>query len=355
MAILDSRDAARTGPALAAFLRDHVAGFAGADVELVGAPGGTGFSGDTLAIDALVPDAGGPRRVPLVARLQPESYSLYRDHDLTTQWRVIDVLHRCTDVPVPRIVAHDTTAASPLGAPFFVMDRIDGHPAADAPPYTVKGWLHDSSPEQQRQVWTLGLDVLARIHRVDWEGLGLGFLRENTANPVGLRRQQADDAEFLGWAVAGRTFPVFDAAAGWLADHVPDDGELALSWGDARLGNMLFREHRPVAVLDWEMVTLAAPGADVGWWLVFNLIHTVGIHRPNLPGFPDDDDVVAEYERRAGRRVSDLHFYEVRAALRAGLLLLKYADALAAAGRLDPAAPRQPYTPAVHVLEHLLG
>jgi aminoglycoside phosphotransferase (APT) family kinase protein len=256
---------------------------------------------------------------------------------------------------VPAIVAHDTSGASPLGRAFFVMERIEGAPAADAPPYTVKGWLHEATPTEQSQVCRLGLDVLARIHHVDWEAVGLGFLRENRANPVGLRRQQADDEEFLAWATAGRSIPMFDAAAAWLAAAVPADGELVLSWGDARLGNMLFRDHRPVAVLDWEMVTLAEPGADLGWWLVFSQIHTIGIARPNLPGFPDDEEVVATYERLAGRRITNLHFYEVRAALRAGLLLLKYADAMVEAGRLDPAAPRQPYTPAVNVLEHLLG
>lgn len=355
MAIPLQRDATATAAALAAYLDQAVDGFAGARVELLGAPGGTGFSGDTIAFDAVVSEPAGERRHALVARIQPDSYSLYRDHDLATQWRVIDALGRFSDVPVPAIVAHDTTADNPLGRALFVMERVEGAPAADAPPYTVRGWLHEASPVEQRQVCELGLDALARIHRVDWEQLGLGFLRENAANPVGLRRQHADDEEFLRWASGGRSIAEFAAAIAWLGEHLPDDGPLALSWGDARLGNMLFRDHRPVAVLDWEMVTLADPSADLGWWLVFSQIHTIGIGKPNLPGFPGDDEVVAIYERRSGNAVRDLRFYEVRAALRAGLLLLKYADALVEAGRLDPAAPRQPFTPAVNVLQHLLG
>jgi aminoglycoside phosphotransferase (APT) family kinase protein len=324
-------------------------------VEVLPAPAGTGFSSDTVVFDALVDHGAGRRRQPLVARVQPAGYSLYREHDLETQWRVMDALHRCSDVPVPGIIAHDTSATSVLGTPFFVMDRVEGAAAADAPPYTVKGWLHDATSAQQRGAWTSGLEVLARIHAVDWHDVGLDFLLASTTNPVGLRPQQAKDDEFMAWVMAGREHAVLDAAAAWLRAHLPADGELVLSWGDARPGNMLFQDFRPSAVLDWEMVTLAARGADLGWWLVFNQIHTIGIGRPNLPGIPDDASSVAVYEELSGARVSDLHFYEVRAGLRAALLLMKYADALIAAGRLDPTARRQPYTPAVTVLEHLLA
>src|SRR5690606_37754963 len=110
----------------------------------------------------------------------------------------------------------------------------------------------------------------------------------------------------------------------------------------------------PVAVLDWEMATLCPRSADVGWWLVFNMIHSEGIGRPSLDGIPADDEAVSMYERAAGRDVRDLRFYEVRAALRAALLLTRYTDHLVASGAVSPDADRTPATPALVVLERLL-
>ena len=154
MAIVGARDAQTTGALLGRFLAEHVEGMADPTIEVIGSPGGTGFSSDTLMFDVVTGPHDARRRRELVARVAPTGYSLYRDHDLETQWRVIDALHRHTDVPVPGIIAHDTSAASILGAPFFVMDRVRGVPAADSPPYTVKGWLHDATPSQQRDAWT---------------------------------------------------------------------------------------------------------------------------------------------------------------------------------------------------------
>src|SRR6185503_17163824 len=138
----------------------------------------------------------------------------------------------------------------------------EGRAPADAPPYTVAGWLRDAAPTDQAALFEQGLEVLARIHAVDWERLGLGaVLRSATSPPVGTERQMAHDAQFLEWVLVGRRLPVFEDAVDWLADHVPDEPELVLNWGDARLGNILFRDFAPVAVLDWEMVTLGVPEA----------------------------------------------------------------------------------------------
>ena len=356
MAIPTTRDRAATAVALARWLEDAVPGAADTRVQLHDAPAGTGFSSDTVVFDATWSSPDGPTASSYVARLRPTGYTLYQEHDLEKQWRVIDALQRHSTVPVPRIVGHDTSDASPLGQPFFVMERVEGRAPADAPPYTIAGWLHDAGAADQAALFERALDVLARIHAVDWERLGLGpLLGAATSPPVGTARQMAHDARFLDWVLAGRRFPVFEDAVAWLADRVPDERELVLNWGDARLGNILFRHFAPVAVVDWEMVTLGAPEADLAWWIVFMRLHTTGINKPELPGFPSPADTVHQYERLSGRSVGDLLFYEVRAALRAGLLLVRFTDALVANGTLAPDAPKTPYTPAARVLAQLLA
>jgi aminoglycoside phosphotransferase (APT) family kinase protein len=329
-------------------------------VRLRDSPAGSGFSSETLLFDAEWSDPLGHRCTgQYAARLRPTDYTLYQEHDLDTQWRVIDGLHRHTEVPVPAIVGADTSAGSPLGVPFFVMERVEGQVPADNPAYTVRGWLADAPPACQAALYQRALAVLAAIHAVDWPAVGLGFLAGSTANPVGTAAAMDHDEQFLGWVADRRPLPLFEACAGWLRAHLPPDPAAGpvLNWGDARLGNMLFRDHRPVAVLDWEMVTLGAREADLGWWLLFNRLHTEGINRPQLPGFPDEDGTVACYERLSGHAIDRdaLHFYLVRAAFRGGLLLVRYTDMLVANGLLAPDATRGPHTPAVRVLNGLLG
>jgi aminoglycoside phosphotransferase (APT) family kinase protein len=355
MAVPSSRDIAATERQLARFLEATHPDLGHVEVTVLPSSAGTGFSGESLMFDARCLDSttGAQQVVECVARIRPDAYTLYQDHDLELQWRVIDALSRGTDVPVPRIIAHDAIEGTWLGQQCFVMERIAGSVPADLPPYTVKGWMKDASADDQRRAYVGGLEVLAKIHAADWSALGLGFLRDSS-NPAGLQVQLAHDEQFLAWIGSGRTFSELTSASQWLREHVPDDGVLALSWGDARLGNMLFRDFRPVAVLDWEMATLAAPGADLGWWLVFNLIHSVGIDRPSLPGIPSDAEAIEIYQRSAGVEVTDLLFYEVRAALRAAMLLVRFSDAMVANGTLAPAAADRPYTPAVNVLRYLL-
>src|SRR5690606_17291279 len=143
------------------------------EVTILASPKGTGFSSETVMFDAVasVP-SGGRRTMPCVARIEPTGYGLYQAFDLEAQWRIIDALAVATNVPVPRIIAHDTSDAAWLGRPFFVMERIDGVVAADSPPYTVRGWLVDATPGQRRRVYRRGMEVLADIHRTEWARLG---------------------------------------------------------------------------------------------------------------------------------------------------------------------------------------
>ncbi len=290
-----------------------------------------------------------------MARVHPGERTLYQEHDLDAQWRVLDALARHSDVPVPRVVGHDTRPDSALGRPFFVMERIDGAAPPDNPPFTTRGWVMDGTDAQRAAMHRDGVDLLARIHAVDVDAAGLGFLADSRANPAGVDAAWRHDERFLAWVADGRDLPLFADALSWMEGHPPPGEQLALSWGDARLGNLLFSGFRPVAVLDWEMVTLAGREADVGWWTVFDRLHTEGIRRPRPAGFLSEADVITRYETQAAHKLGDIHYYQVRAAYRAGLLLVRHTDRLVREGVVPPDARRTPATPAMNVLTDLLG
>src|SRR5579859_429412 len=353
MPVPTSRNPDETRAQPAAWLSDTFADAEAIEVALVGSPRSTGYSCETLLFDATWREHGHQRGGAFAARVHPSHYSLFLEHDLDLQWRIMDALGRHTDVPVPRIIGHQTDGSSRLGQPFFVMERVDGAAPADSPPYSVKGWLAEASPRDQRLLYERSLAVLARIDTLDWRAVGLDVLAAS-AGRVGIRAQVEGHQAFLAWVAEGRSLPVFEDAFAWLRANVPNDATLALNWGDARIGNILFRDFAPVAILDWEMASLGPPETDLAWWLVFNQIHTAGRGLPNLAGFPSDAEAVDLYEERTGLTVRNLRYYQIWAAFRAALLLFRFNDMLVGTGVLPPDSDRAPHLPAVAVMRSLL-
>jgi aminoglycoside phosphotransferase (APT) family kinase protein len=114
-----------------------------------------------------------------------------------------------------------------------------------------------------------------------------------------------------------------------MTDHKPaEEGEVVLSWGDSRLGNIIWDDFRAAAVLDWEMASLGQPEMDLGWYLYFNrqFADPLGVPRP--PGFGSHEETIARYEELLGRPMKDVFFYEVFSGFRFAVVMLRLADLL---------------------------
>jgi aminoglycoside phosphotransferase (APT) family kinase protein len=125
----------------------------------------------------------------------------------------------------------------------------------------------------------------------------------------------------------GRRHPVIERCFEWIDANRPrDEGETVISWGDSRIGNVLYDGFEPAAILDWEMAALGPRGLDLGW-LVFMHEFFEGVARmlgqPGMPGFLRREDVAAHYERVSGHAVPDLAFYELYAALRHAIVMAR--------------------------------
>lgn len=290
------------------------------------APGMTGFSNDTVLFDVDYELGGQQRREPVVARIKPGGYPVFPEYDLSRQFAVQKMLGE-TDVPVARMYWEEKDDAV-LGAPFYVMERVAGQIPTDNPPYHAGGWLTESSPEQREQLWWSGIEVLARIHRLDWEHLGFRFLAMPDRGDTPLAQQIDYYEDYLEWAARGKPQPTVAAALEWLKANQPANDRVSLVWGDARIGNMIFQEHRCVAVLDWEMVTLGDPVEDFAWWLFLDRHHSEGIDTPRLPGFPSREQTIARYEELMGFPVENVDYYEAFAAFRFAIIMIRLAQQL---------------------------
>lgn len=252
------------------------------------APPGQGLSGELVFLPASRTGAGGRRvECPLVVRLAPRRFQLYPWDRFAEQCRVAEILARDTDVPVPPVYGHELDPAV-LGAPFVVLGRVDGDVPGDIPPYHMQGFMLEMAPAARARVWDAALVAMAGIHRLDPRRLGLGFAGQPKYGPVGAAQQLAVYERHLGFfAVDDGARDVVGDALAWLHDHPPAERHpVRLVWGDARLGNMIFRGERVAAVLDWEMVSLGQPETDLGWFLHLDRHLSEGVGLARLPGLP---------------------------------------------------------------------
>ncbi|HEY8495094.1 MAG TPA: phosphotransferase family protein [Myxococcota bacterium] len=298
-------------------------------------PAATGFSSDTLLFELAWQEEG--RRVVrgLACRLQPTGPGVFPRYDVVQQARVMEAL-RPTGVPVPAVLWLERDP-DPLGSPVFVMERIEGRIPTDTPPYHGGGWVTEIAPEERRALWESAVDTLAEIHRQDPAALGLDFLEAPPPRSDTVGWQIEHWARYADWVTGDRRQRLLDEALAWLRARRPADPEPPrLCWGDARIGNMIFRDGRCVAVLDWEMATLGPPEMDLAWFLYMDRHHCEGIGVPRLPGFPGRDETVARWERRVGRRARDLAWWEAFAGFRFAAIMARVAQQMHAVGLLPP-------------------
>ncbi len=324
-------------------VRAGLSRWAGSEVAAVTRPSSGGLSSETYLFEA-----GGQQ---LVARLAPEGDALFPVYDLRAQGLLMHRIGTPGVVPAPRI--HEYVEDPQwLGAPFLVMERVEGRIPADNPPFTLEGFVHDAPPERQRVLHDNFVDVCARIHRADWHGLGLGDLVMRPAG-TSLAAEVGWWSDYLDWCADGAPPALLVDARAWCSEQRPDDEpEPSLLWGDVRIPNVVFDDDFGVrAVLDWEMASIGPAELDIGWYLVIHRMTTEVTG--DLPGFRTRADVLARYEARLGRELHDLAWYEAWAAFRSAAIMVRLVRLLHDIG-LVPDLGMQERNPPSDILRALL-
>ena len=282
---------------LVAFLDDRGLGAGELEVE----PVGEGHSNVTYAL----------RRdgAELVLRRPPRGPLPPSAHDVLREARVLKALAGRARVPTV-VAACDDLAV--IGAPFYVMERLEGDVITSALPPAL------DALEDRRRVGEELVDALVEVHAVDWRAAGL----EGFGKPTGYLERQL--RRFLGLWEHNRTreIPAVEAVAQWLRDHRPESGPATVVHGDYRLGNAMFAPGSPArltAIFDWEMATIGDPLADVGYMC------TMWVDRDDPPGtfelskvtreegFLTREEIIGRYEERSGRSMTDIRWYRTLA------------------------------------------
>ena len=298
-------------------------------VPEIDSPSGTGMSSETLLFELQLSQGGERKTWPLVARLAPDQADcpIFPTYDLEGQFRLLSLIAEHGSLPVPRMRWLEPGTGT-IGAPFFVMDRVDGRVPPDIPPYVFAGWVFDASPEERATLQDETVGAIAALHAIDREAAGTAFLEFPLPGDTPMRRHFENQRRFYDWVKAdGHSHPVLESAFAWLEDRWPkDEGEAVISWGDSRIGNVLYDGFRPAALLDWEMAAIGPRELDLGWLAFMHRFFqdiAVGAGLPGLPDFLRLEDVATSYERASGHTPRDLDFYFTYAALRHGIIMAR--------------------------------
>jgi aminoglycoside phosphotransferase (APT) family kinase protein len=245
----------------------------------------------------------------LVLRRPPFGATIRSAHDMGREYRVLTGLRRVyAKVPRPLLYCADEAV---LGAPFYVMERVQGTILRAQPP---KGLL--LPPSLMKQLSFAALDTLTEIHALDVAAAGLADL----GRPVGYVERQ-----LLGWQrryenAQTDALPLLEEVIAWLTRHQPASGDGTLIHNDFKYDNLVLDPtdmSRVIAVLDWEMCTVGDPlmdlGTALGYWIEANdppaLQEMFGLTA--LPGNAHRGELVARYQEVSGRTVANPLFYYV--------------------------------------------
>jgi aminoglycoside phosphotransferase (APT) family kinase protein len=231
-------------------------------------------------------------------------------HDVLREARVLSALTGRARVPAVLAVGDDPAV---IGAPFYVMEKVEGHVVTK----TIAPAL--DTPEDRRRMGEDLVDALVEVHAVDWRAAGLdGF-----GKPTGYLERQL--RRFLGLWEHNRTreIPAVESVGEWLRANLPESGPATVVHGDYRLGNTMMAPAAPahlVAIFDWEMATIGDPLADLGYMCTLwvdrndptgNMFELSRVTREE--GFPLREELIARYEERSGRSMTDIRWYRTLA------------------------------------------
>jgi aminoglycoside phosphotransferase (APT) family kinase protein len=252
----------------------------------------------------------------LILRLPPTRVGLFPSYDIPRQYRFMHGLHEEAGLRMARCRWLEGDA-QPLGRPFFIADYVSGEVAGDSPSYVKEGWIAEATAAQQRRLWNGTVDQLVQLARVRCSG---ELLAHVDWSDRGLPRDLQHLTYWAGLAEWGRNqlpsedHRFADGLHDWLVQHRPGEEVSGIVWGDARFGNIIYRDFEPMALLDWELAVVGDPMLDLAYMLfhvfLMELMHGDGAStQQRFSGFGGDEHTVLHYCEQTQRSPRDYHWY----------------------------------------------
>ncbi|MCQ9369499.1 phosphotransferase family protein [Brevibacterium sp. 50QC2O2] len=237
-----------------------------------------------------------------VLRRPPLGHKGGSAHNVMREGRIMHALGP-TDVPTVNVLdlVDDPEV---LEVPFVFMDYCAGHSLNE--PADL-----ERIPREDRHAAGLRMmDVLARIHKVDIDEVGLGDLRRpGTLTERQLRRWLGQFNE-----MTTREIPEIQRVHDMLVEQAPPEAVTGLVHGDYKPNNLIWSDAGEIrAVVDWELSLTGEVEADLGY--VMAMLNSKETLRsawvPQVSdGFPTREEMIAHYESIAGFQAHNVAYFE---------------------------------------------
>lgn len=263
--------------------------------------------------------------VSWVLRRPPLAVYLPTAHDVLREYRVLNAL-KDTKVRVPK-VALACDDESVIGAPFYLMEKVDGHVLRTELPTVI------DNPADRRRIGEDLVAALVELHSIDYASIGLdGFGKPTGYLERQIRRWTGQLELATSITKQSREVPEMWAVRDWLAANVPESQRSVIVHGDYKLDNVMFSSDSPArlnAIFDWEMSTIGDPLADLGWMLSFwreegdpdDPLHSGLARLTTSQGFLTRRELIGLYESLSGIHVNNIDWYVVAAVWKLACLL----------------------------------
>ncbi len=247
------------------------------------------------------------------------------------QFRIFSQL-RDTTIPVPKARWLETDETV-IGRPFYIMDYIKGWIPGAHPTYSVARPIYDGTPEFRSKIWWEAVDILAKVHTLDWKRAGFDFLALPKGGTDPIARFIAHYEKMLRLSVDSPP-AVLESTTEWLKKNRFEPKHVSLCWGDAKLGNLIYSGDEVVGLLDWEMALLGDPESDLAWFIHMDLNqqNLLGKADGRLEGLPEKEETIAYYEKATQRKVKNFFYHDVFAIWRVAVISLRLQVVLKAIG-----------------------
>ena len=243
-------------------------------------------------------EAQSPVSENLYIRMEPGFGRTVEEYDFTPQYEALKILHG-TEVPVPKVHWVETDDKL-LGRPFGVLEKLEGE---------VLATFYRNNPEHQAQLRKDYVEIIAKMHGLDWQALNLSFLgvpetdRQRAEETIVMMEERVEALQYAPQPVMAELFS-------WLKGNVPPCERTTFCHGDCHTGNFFARDGRIIAVLDWESASIGDPMLDIGWSCM--------MMRVVFRDFWDETEFIRAYEEASGVKVNgeSLFFWELLAFVR---------------------------------------
>ena len=272
----------------------------------------------------------------LVLRRPPLGTYVKSGHDMGREYRVLEGLARIgARAPKPVVYCNDESV---IGAPFYVMERVQGAIVRGSRPPSGVSY----SADQMRALSEAFVDNLASIHATDLDASGLRELGQ----PDGYVKRQVE-----GWSrryKRAQTDQMSDmeSVSEWLLHHLPESSTGTLIHNDYKYDNLVVNPSQLSdirAVLDWEMAAVGDPlldlGTSLGYWSQADdpePMRASPFPPTYLPGNFTRRELVARYEEKTGRSVAHVVFYYAYALFKIAVICQQIYKRFAVGQSKDP-------------------